>query len=305
MDPNTQNNLAQPQPQVPPVGGGQLVATPQVGATVPEETGAFGSSAGGVSAPEPHSPTANALPTKEPSPTSTQASLLLSEIRDDMIIMKDGSFRAVVACKSINFDLMSTTEREGIEYSYQNFLNSLYFTTQILIRSQRVDIGPYLDRLAEIRNSQDNMLLNILMDDYIDFIDALSQKTNIMDKSFFIVVPHYPTEDMEKTLNKSKSFFKSFFGAASTEVTKIDKVTYSKAIEEVDNRVSSVVDGLYQIGVSSVRLRTKELGELFYNFNNPDTAVREPLGDFSSTTALYVAKGDGEAPRPHLNRGEM
>ena len=279
------------------------MAAPQANVAAP---GAFGSDATvGMPAPEPLSPAANARPTKEPAPTSTQASLLLSEIRDDMIIMKDGSFRAVVACKSINFDLMSTAEREGIEYSYQNFLNSLYFTTQILIRSQRVDIGPYLDRLAEIRNSQDNMLLNILMDDYIDFIDALSQKTNIMDKSFFIIVPHYPTEDMEKTLNKSKSFFKSFFGGAATEVTKIDKVTYTKAVEEIDNRVASVVDGLYQIGVSSVRLRTRELGELFYNFNNPDTAVREPLGDFSSTTALYVTKGDGEAPRPHLNRGEM
>ena len=67
--------------------------------------------------------------------------------------MRDGSFRAVVACKSINFDLMSSREREGVEYSYQNFLNSLYFPMQIFIRSQRVDIGPYIDRLATIRRS--------------------------------------------------------------------------------------------------------------------------------------------------------
>ena len=84
-------------------------------------------------------------------PTSTQATLLISELRDNMVIMKDGSFRAVVACRSINFDLMSDVEREAVEYSYQNFLNSLKFTTQILIRSQRVDIGPYLERLSEIR----------------------------------------------------------------------------------------------------------------------------------------------------------
>ena len=84
-----------------------------------------------------------------------------------MIIMADGTFRAVVACKSINFDLMSSREREGVEFSYQNFLNALYFPIQIFIRSQRVDIGPYLDRLEEIRRNQDNMLLNVLMDDYI------------------------------------------------------------------------------------------------------------------------------------------
>ncbi|OYW43239.1 hypothetical protein B7Z28_00970, partial [Candidatus Saccharibacteria bacterium 32-45-3] len=75
-------------------------------------------------------------------PNSTQSSLQLSEVRDGMVIMNDGSFRSVVACKSINFDLMSDREREGIEYSYQNFLNSLNFPVQILIRSQRVDIGP-------------------------------------------------------------------------------------------------------------------------------------------------------------------
>ena len=78
-----------------------------------------------------------------------------------MVVMNDGSFRAVVACQSINFDLMSDREREGVEYSYQSFLNSLSFPIQILIRSQRVDIGPYLDRLVKIRRDQDNMLLAI------------------------------------------------------------------------------------------------------------------------------------------------
>ena len=100
--------------------------------------------------------------TKKEEPISTQATLLISELRDNVVIMKDGSFRAVVACKSINFDLMSEVEREGVEYSYQNFLNSLKFTTQILIRSQRVDIGPYIDKLSEIRRKNDNMLLGVL-----------------------------------------------------------------------------------------------------------------------------------------------
>ena len=115
---------------------------------------------------------------------STQNSLLFSEMRENMIIMNDGSFRAIVRCQSINFDLMSSREREAIEYSYQNFLNSLYFPVQILIRSQRVDIGPYLDRLVQIRRQQDNMLLNVLMDNYIQFI-VLKELTGA--KSYTIV----------------------------------------------------------------------------------------------------------------------
>lgn len=222
-----------------------------------------------------------------------------------MVIMSDGSFRAVIACKSINFDLMSSREREGVEYSYQNFLNALYFPVQIFIRSQRVDIGPYIDRLVAIRRSQDNMLLNVLMDDYISFIDVLSQEANIMDKSFFIVVPFYPAGDLNNIVEQSKGIFGKLFQKPKTTATKIDKVSYGKAKDEIKNRVDSVTSGLYQIGVKSVQLNTKELGELYYNVYNPDTAVREPLGDFENVTSTYVKKGTGEAPRPHLQEGDM
>ena len=233
---------------------------------------------------------ANPVSPNQESPTSTQSTLLISEIRDNMVIMKDGSFRAVVACKSINFDLMSDVEREGVEYSYQNFLNSLKFTTQILARSQRVDIGPYIEKLSEIRRNNDNMLLGVLMDDYINFIDILSQEANIMDKSFFIIIPFYSSVDAEKVVQQTKNFFKSF-GKKAAEVTRIDRATYDKAVTELNNRVDSVISGLFQIGIHSVRLNTKELGQLYYNFNNPDTAVREPLVDFSALATTYVKKG--------------
>ena len=227
-------------------------------------------------------------------PTSTQATLLISELRDNVVIMKDGSFRAVVACKSINFDLMSDMEREGVEYSYQNFLNSLKFTTQILVRSQKVDIGPYIEKLQEIRRNNDNMLLGVLMDDYINFIDILSQEANIMDKSFFVVIPYYTSADAEKALEQTKNFFKSFSKAKAPAVTRIDRATYDKAMTELTNRVDSVMSGLFQIGIHSVRLNTRELAELYYNFNNPDTAVREPLVDFSKLATMYVKKGEKE-----------
>ena len=230
-------------------------------------------------------------PVKE-SPTSTQSTLLISELRDNVVIMKDGSYRAVVACKSINFDLMSDAEREGVEYTYQNFLNSLKFNIQILVRSQKVDIGPYIEKLSEIRRNNDNMLLGVLMDDYINFIDVLSQEANIMDKSFFIVVPYYSSPDAEKVLNQTKNFFKSFSKNKGVEVTRIDRATYDKAMSEITNRVDSVMTGLFQIGIHAVRLNTKELAELYYNFNNPDTAIREPLVDFSKLATLYVRKGE-------------
>jgi type IV secretory pathway VirB4 component len=230
-------------------------------------------------------------------PNSTQNTLQLSEVRDNMVIMLDGSFRAVIRSKAINFDLMSDREREGVEFSYQNFLNSLNFPIQILVRSQRVDIGPYIDRLIESRRSQDNMLLGVLMDDYINFIDELSVGANIMEKSFYIVIPYFPQGDGANLLEQGKGFFGKLFARPKNTVTKIDTATYEKAKEEIKNRVDSVMAGMFQIGVQSAQLDTKSLGELYYNFYNPDTAVRQPLGDFENTTGTFVKKApSGTAP---------
>lgn len=275
MNPQTPQNIPQaaPQPTPPGVPGANPIINGQTMAAQPAMQ----------QAPMQANPD---------SPISTQTTLLISELRDSMVIMKDGSFRAVIACQSINFDLMSSTEREGVEFSYQNFLNSLNFTAQILIRSQRVDIGPYIQKLTEIRRNNDNMLLGILMDDYINFIDVLSQEANIMDKSFFIIIPYYPSAEQEKMLTETKNLFATLQRQKPQTVTRIDRATYDKAASEINNRVDTVMSGLFQIGIHSVRLNTKQLAELYYDFNNPDTAVREPLVDFTKLATTYVKKGE-------------
>ena len=222
---------------------------------------------------------------------SAQSSLQLSEIRDNMVIMTDGSLRAVISCQSINFDLMSDKEREGVEYSYQQFLNSLNFPIQILVRSQRVDIGPYLDKLIDTRRNQDNMLLGVLMDDYINYIDALAEGANIMEKSFYIVIPYFPHGDAANLIDQGKGFFGKLFARPKNTITRINAADYQKAKDEIKNRVDAVMAGLFQIGIQSVQMETKALGELYYNFYNPDTAVRQPLGNFNQVTSTYIKKG--------------
>ena len=288
-------NPQQPQSQAQPIPNQQ--AAPQVTNPIPQQSQPTMQPQN----PQPYQaiPVAPELQNNQivhqDNPSSTQSSLLISELRDGLIIMKDGSFRAVIACKSINYDLMSEPERDGVEYGYKGVLNSLEFSIQILIRSQRIDIAPYLERLANIRRNNDNMLLGVLMDDYINFIDQVSQEANIMDKSFFVVVPYYSSADLEKASTQSKNIFSLFFGTREGEITRIDRNTYDKAVTEINNRVQAVIGGLFNIGIHSVRLNTKELAELFYNFNNPDTAVREPFIDFNKMGTIYTKKG--EAPQ--------
>jgi hypothetical protein len=195
---------------------------------------------------------------------STQNTLQIAEIRDGIVIMNDGSFRSVVMVKSINFDLMSQQEQEGIEYSYQNFLNSLYFPVQIFIRSQKVDLQPYIEKLDKIRTEHDNMLLALLMDDYIGYIDQLSQQTNIMDKKFYMVVPYFPHVEIQKALTQSKNFVSGFvelFSKKEQHVV-INEDDLEKAKTELRNRVQSVLSGLQQASIQALPLDTQELIEL-------------------------------------------
>ena len=246
-------------------------------------------------------------PTPKPTnPNSTQNTLLVAEIRDGIVIMNDGSFRSVLMMKSVNFDLMNPQEQEAVEFSYQNFLNSLYFPIQILIRSKKVDLRPYLEKLDKIRSEHDNMLLSLLMEDYIDFMNNISMQTNIMDKQFYVVIPYIPAGlEAQKAVEAGKNFMDNLIGSfrpsPETHVT-INEPDLEEAKTELRNRVQVVLVGLMQTGVQGLPLDTQELIELYYDSYNPDTATRQQLRNFGDLTAPVVTKGQGFAPQPNLNR---
>lgn len=239
-------------------------------------------------------------------PNSTQNTLQIAEIRDGIVIMNDGSFRSVVMVKPINFDLMSAQEREGVEYSFQSLLNSLYFDIQIFVRSQKVDIRPYIEKLDKIRSEHDNMLLAMLMDDYIGYIDALASQTNIMDKHFYIVIPFSPKTESQKQkpIPTKSNLLDGIFGSFNKGPTHIviTEPDLEEAKAELRNRVQATLGGLLQCGVQGVPLDTQELIELYYDVYNPDTATRQQLKDFDSMSVPVITKGEGQAPQPNLDR---
>lgn len=279
MDPNQQAYNTQPGA---PSGSGYAAPSPQVGVT-PQQTSVQ---------PAAHNP------------NSTQNTLQIAEIRDGIVIMNDGSYRAVVMVKSINFDLMSPQEQESTEYAYQGFLNSLYFPIQTFVRSQKVDLQPYIQRLDKIRSEHDNMLLALLMDDYINYIDQLALQTNIMDKKFYVVVPFFPVVGTNTGIAQSKNFFSGLielFNKTENHVV-INEPDLAKAKDELRNRVQAVLGGLQQCGIKGLPLDTQELIELYYDTYNPDTATRQQLKNFNEMTTEIVQKGEGVASQSHLQK---
>lgn len=307
MNPQNQNPVQPPQPgAVPPtqaIAGGvpgssaSLPTYQQVATQASAQPGVVGQ----VGAPGSPQPAASAVKVNQ---NSTQNVLQIAEIRDGIVIMNDGSFRSVVMVKSINFDLMSPEERESVEFSYQGFLNSLYFPIQISIQSHKVDLRPYIEKLDKIRSEHDNMLLALLMDDYVAYMDQLSQQTNIMDKKFYIVIPYFPTADLQQALTSTKNFFGglgAIFQNKQQHVT-INEPDLEKAKAELRNRVQAVLGSLMQCGVQGLPLDTQELIELYYDVYNPDTATRQQLKNFNDLSVPVITKGEGQAIQPNLDR---
>jgi hypothetical protein len=294
MNPNQPN---QPIPGAQPQAG-----MPYVSPAQPQPAGVAAVPQGMVS---PQSPAGAKPAAPRSNPNSTQNTLQIAEIRDGIVIMNDGSFRSVVMVKSVKFDLMSPQEQEAVEFSYQGFLNSLYFPMQIFIRSQQVDLQPYITKLEKIRTEHQNMLLAMLMEDYINFIDQLSQQTNIMDKRFYIVIPFLPHVDVQKAITQSKNLITGLAGLFNTKEQHvvINEADLEKAKAELKNRVQAVMQGLAQCNIQSLPLDTQELIELYYATCNPDTATRQPLKNFNDLSADVITKGVGAAPQNHLQGG--
>jgi hypothetical protein len=197
---------------------------------------------------------------------ATQEFVPIKEVRDGIIILKDGTMRAVVLASSLNFSLKSDDERNAIILQFQDFLNSLDFYVQIAIQSRRLDIRPYIALLEERYKVQMNDLMKIQTREYIEFINKFTEATNIMTKSFFIVVPYDPALINIKGGNVVSGLFKTKSSAENRQ-SKIENFEENRT--QLEQRVAVVEQGLSRCGIRVVRLGTEEVIELFYKIFNP------------------------------------
>ncbi len=202
------------------------------------------------------------------SSNASQEFVPIKEVRDGVMILKDGSIRAVVLATSINFALKSSEEQESVIYQFQNFLNSLDFSLQIYVQSRRLDIRPYLALLDERLRAQSSDLMRMQITEYINFVRGLTEISSIMTKSFFVVIPYAPA-------GQSASGIANMFNSKKDKSIEKEKDDHFEEVRsQIEQRVGVVEQGLARCGVKIARLGSEELVELFYRIFNPGDAEK-------------------------------
>lgn len=205
---------------------------------------------------------------------ATQDFVPIKEIRDDVVILKDGTMRMLLMASSVNLALKSADEQSAVLMQFQSFLNSLEFSTQIFIQSRRLDIRPYLMLLEERFKAEMNDLLKVQIREYINFIKTVTQMTNIMNKLFIIVVPFAPSKSVTATTaTTGGGFLSGLLGGKKAEtkttVSQDAMAAFEEARSQLDQRVGIISQGLARTGVRVVPLGTEEITELYYHLFNP------------------------------------
>ncbi len=206
-----------------------------------------------------------------------QRFLGVAEIKQDTLVMKDGTMRAILMVSSINFSLKNEDEQNAIISSYVSFLNAIDHPLQVVIQSRELYIKPYLQDLQKREREQTNELLRAQIADYRSFITELVEMGEIMSKNFYVVVPYDPLS------NKQKSFWSRATEAFNPIVTvKLKGERFAQRKFDLEQRLRQVESGLRSIGLEVVRLDTQSLVEVLYSTYNPDIALTErlsPLND--------------------------
>jgi len=203
---------------------------------------------------------------------ATQQFLNIAEIREDVVVLRNGAMRGILMVSSINFALKSEEEQNAIVSSYVGFLNSIDFPIQIVIQSREMNIDHYLADLRIKEKEQMNELLKIQTAEYIQYISELVSMSRIMNKYFFIVVPYDFAEDHQK----------SFFSRMSelfqpVEMIRMKTEKFLEKKKGLIERMEKVLGGLQSMGLNATMLDTQGLIELYYNTYNPGMAATQKM----------------------------
>jgi len=204
--------------------------------------------------------------------SATQQFLEIRDIREGMLVLKNNSIRGILMVSSINFALKSDEEQTAIIYAFQNFLNSLDFSCQIVIQSKNINITPYLDTIKDLAEKQTNELMRQQTIDYGEFIKNLVVGDVIMTKNFYVVVPYTLMEVLGVSATTKKFGVSSLFSGKKEDGKELTDEEFQRCKTQLWQRMEYLAMGLKRCGLEGVPLTTPELIELFWAIHHPDQA---------------------------------
>ncbi|MDO8515007.1 MAG: hypothetical protein Q7S14_00770 [bacterium] len=212
---------------------------------------------------------------------STQEHLEIEDIRDDLVLLKDGSCALLIQTSAVNFGLLSAAEQDAIIYAYAGLLNSLTFAVQIVIRSKRKDISSYVASLEKAQEKQTNELLKNQIAKYREFVVKTVKENNVLDKKFYIIIPFSALElgvgSSAKSLVKQKT------------LPMPKEIIMEKAKVALTPKAEHLYRLMGSLGLKGRQMTTSELIELFFDAYNPNTD-RPNVGEITSYTTPIVTK---------------
>ncbi len=216
---------------------------------------------------------------------STQSHLDIEDIRNDLVILKNGNVVLVLETTALNFDLLSDEEQDARIVGFANLMNSLTFTIQIVIHNERTDVTKYIERLRYIQSKQTAESVIRQMEIYIRFIKNLITNSEVIDKRFLIVIPAFIAAIQRPSL------LRSVFGGPSQVTIDIDRIL-SKAQLELYPKRDQVIKQIKKIGLGIRQLSTDELIQLYYSMYDPDkTGYRQmQIGKSDYTVPIIVPR---------------
>ncbi len=209
---------------------------------------------------------------------NTQDLVEIEEIKENTVILKNGSLRQIVMVGGVNTALMSETELDILSSGYKNFLNALDFPIQIIIHSRKINVQRYLDSLENRKGEELSSLLKNQISEYQQFISGFVKENAIMEKTFLVIIPFSPVKlpSKEDVAGVTKFFPFLKKQEVSAEVKKqSEDADFTEKLNQISQRSTQITEGLNTIGLEAALLDNQALIELFYNFYNPETVEKE------------------------------
>lgn len=232
-------------------------------------------------------------PFLKPTQITTQDHLDVEEIRDDLVVLKNGSVALVIGTNALNFELLAMEEQDASIYAFANLINAISYPIQIVIRTVAMDISKYLDLMENYRKEVANSPLGQQVGIYQDFVRNLTENTNILDKSFYLVIPTKSFEAIKT------SAVRQIFGQKQKLVNVTQLIERAKG--ELYPKRDAMLKQFANLNISAWQLKNDELIRLYYSIYDPDKTGSSKLGITDSDISSAVVQSDETKPDSAAN----